>query len=266
MSGERIEPYQILSHGEQLLYLKSIFSYNLARKFISQESNCLDLGCGAAYGTKLLSSSVAKIIGIDIDKKAIERANSKYGTANCEFKVYDGRVLPFADNIFDIVVSFQVIEHIKDDKLFVSEAWRVLKKSGIFILATPNRALRLPSGVDPWNVYHVREYYSDQLQQLLREKFSDVTIQGVTACDEVLNIELKRIKTNTKIISYDIFNLRRRLPTSITGPAVKVLNFLASLKKSQRRSTMQYDEQDDIYQLEDKVTNNSLDILGICRK
>ena len=70
--------------------------------------------------------------------------------------------LAFAANSFDFVISFQVIEHIKQDVELVREVKRVLKPGGKFIVTTPNAPMSLTR--NPW---HVREYTAEQLQNLL---------------------------------------------------------------------------------------------------
>ena len=71
------------------------------------------------------------------------------------------------DNSFDSIVSFQVIEHIQDDMLFLKEIHRVLKPGGIALLTTPNRRMSLSR--NPW---HIREYLSDELKKYRHKNIS----------------------------------------------------------------------------------------------
>ena len=80
MSGERIYPEEIKTLEEYLIYLKEVFIYTWCKEKISKDARCLDVGCGEGYGTKLLSSSAKETVGIDIDKKIIEKASKNTRT------------------------------------------------------------------------------------------------------------------------------------------------------------------------------------------
>jgi ubiquinone/menaquinone biosynthesis C-methylase UbiE len=105
----------------------------------------LEVGCGAGYGSHYLSKSCKEIIGIDVEKEAIDHAQAKYTTANCSFKEYNGSNIPYDDNYFDFIVSFQVIEHVDNDAAFVNELKRVLKPGGA---ALSRRLIKL-TGLNP---------------------------------------------------------------------------------------------------------------------
>ncbi len=268
MSGERIIPEEIKSQAEYFIYLKEVFVYDWCGKFISKDSLCLDLGCGDGYGTKMLALSAREVIGIDKNKNVINNASDKYGGDNCSFKYYNGKIIPFPSNTFDIVFSFHVIEHVRNDLNFISESYRVLKNNGIFILTTPNKILRLPNNIAPWNVFHIREYEPRELKILLEKKFKEVEILGISAVSDVKKIEEERIRKNVRIVSYDYLNLRRLLPVSITSVFVKVLRSLGSYRNEphQKFIPAANDRYSLIYRIEELDPENSLDILGVGKK
>lgn len=269
MSGERIINKNIISVEEYLLYLKEIFIYKWAGSIIFHQGRCLDLGCGQGYGTDILASSIKEVTGIDIDRRTIKKASKDYNRSNCHFKLYDGRTIPFPDETFDAVVSFHVIEHIKDDKKFIAEVFRTLKKGGKSIISTPNRLLRLPRGVKPWNIYHIREYTPQELKVLLKENFKDVEILGVDACEDVKRAELERIKYNLKVASFDFFNLRRLLSPIIISTTLEILRFFKNAvnpKKIDNKIAEYRDKDPSLFYKISKDANNSLDILALCKK
>ena len=100
----------------------------------------LDIGCG--YGAFVLYASeknVKKVVGIEITEKDLETAKKCVKKENVELKVGSGIEIPYPDNYFDTVVSFEVLEHIPkntENKMF-SEINRVLKKNGKLYLSTP---------------------------------------------------------------------------------------------------------------------------------
>ncbi len=266
MGGDRILPEKIKSQGEYYLYLKEVFTYDWCRRFLSKNSCCLDVGCGEGYGSKMLSPFVSKIIGIDINKKIIKRAYEKYGSKKCVFKSYNGKRLPFLKETFDVVISFQVIEHIIDDIAFISEIYRVLKQKGIFILTTPNKLIRLPGKIKPWNIFHVREYNYEDLNKIFKPVFREVRVYGVFACDKIKKIEDKRIKENLKIISYDFLNLRRVIPLFILVFVVKFINYIKSFRREDNIGLEKIEDISLLYEIKDGVQKESLDILAIGKK
>lgn len=267
MSGERILPEEIRSQGEYFLYLKEVFIYDWCRSLAGTAGLCLDLGCGEGYGTKMLSGSAKKTIGLDIDKTAVESANRKYADEMCSFQVYDGSVFPFSDDSCDAVIALQVIEHVKNDERFLSEVSRVLKKTGVLILATPNSLLRLDQGMRPWNIYHFREYSPLGLKTVLAAVFGDVKMFGLEISGEAKKIEEERVRRNKQIARLDIFNLRRSLPKSILSPFIAGLNFISKPKDKNKGRVFDLDARPgEYYNIKEEYFENSFDVMAVCRK
>lgn len=98
----------------------------------------LEVGCGRGiFLDRLVREYQVKTSGIDIAHKAINQAQ-KESTYNHDLKVADTTSLPFADNSFDIVISFDTLEHIQDQKKAVGEMARVLKAGGRILIYTIN--------------------------------------------------------------------------------------------------------------------------------
>lgn len=115
-------------------------------------------------------------------------------------------------------MSFQVIEHINDDKEFVREVHRVLRKGGKFIVTTPNRPMSLTR--NPW---HVREYTSEELYMLLRN-FGNVECKGVVGNDTVMAYYEKNRKSVHRIMRFDIFRMQWWLPASLLKIPYDIMN------------------------------------------
>jgi 2-polyprenyl-3-methyl-5-hydroxy-6-metoxy-1,4-benzoquinol methylase len=102
--------------------------------------NVLNIGCGYGwFELNAVNRQVKKIIGTEISEKDLETANNNIKNKNVEFNVSSAIDLPFNNDSFDTVVSWEVIEHIPKNteaKMF-SEINRVLKKDGVFYLSTP---------------------------------------------------------------------------------------------------------------------------------
>ncbi len=147
--------------------------YQFALKFILPQDNVLDVPCGSGYGTKLISTAARKAVGIDIHKGAIGHAKEFFSDKNNSFSIgniEDMRGLFPDDNLFDVIISFEGIEHINNSEAFLDEVVRLLKKDGEFIISTP----RKPHG----SPYHVKEYNLDEFKELLSKKFDIRQIFG----------------------------------------------------------------------------------------
>jgi 2-polyprenyl-3-methyl-5-hydroxy-6-metoxy-1,4-benzoquinol methylase len=122
-TGERmIEEFYLDSPQNYLIYLFHIATYNFALAQVAGK-RVLDYGCGSGYGTHYVAASCESIVGVDIADDAIEYANSHYKSDNLAYKRIaraDEAPLPFGDAEFDVVLSFQVIEHIRDVAPYLS--------------------------------------------------------------------------------------------------------------------------------------------------
>jgi SAM-dependent methyltransferase len=259
-TAERISPEMVDSKEEYILYLKHLFAYFFVKKEIPKDSFVLEVGCGEGYGTSLLAKSGFSIVGLDIDEETIKNVSQKYQTQNCRFVWYDGKKIPFDDETFDVVISFQVIEHIQDDFSFVKEINRVLKKGGKLFLTTPNRLYRLKPNEKPRNPFHIREYAPLDLRELLKKVFNEAKVLGIRGNKEVQEIEINRNKKPT-ILKIDPLNLRRFLPSSFRRAILRLLN---NRGKENKDYINKYSI-NDFYIIEDHL-EESLDLFGICRK
>jgi SAM-dependent methyltransferase len=118
----------------------------------------------------MLDAGAKKVVGIDNSAESIEYCKKNYKKDNLEFKTEDCEKINL-DDIFDVVISFEAIEHLKNQDSFVSEVKRLLKDDGVFIVSTPNKET-YPSG----NPYHFREFTESEFKSFLGKYFSNVTI------------------------------------------------------------------------------------------
>lgn len=135
----------------------------------------LDAGCGYGYGSRYLSDSGASyVLGLDSDPDAIQFATMSYGHAGCEFRMCDVTRLDVAPASFDVVVSFEVIEHVADVDSYLRGISRALKLGGQYVLSTPNKHYTIFSyknGKSP-NPFHIKEFYPQELVDLIKMNFS----------------------------------------------------------------------------------------------
>ena len=227
----------------------------------------LDLGFGEGYGTSLLADSCREIVGVDVADHVVEYAKNKYAKKNCRFVKYDGWTLPFETNTFDIVVSFQVIEHIDDDRAFVAEIHRVLKPGGRLVMTTPNKATRLKPGQKPFNRFHKREYSAGELIEVLKAKFADVNVYGVSATAEIHKIEFERIRRGGLMSLLINLGLRKILPESVDLTLAK---FVGNIRGQKKKSESSQDSRKNFsltdFRIEKVKVDESLDLFALCIK
>jgi SAM-dependent methyltransferase len=191
---------QFQSLEDYFLHLIHLKSYEEAAA-LAINKVVLDLGCNNGYGTAVLADRCnlcaepaggAKVIGLDVSPTAIEDAQQRFGNYGIDFLVYDGRTIPFDDQHFDIILSFQVIEHVADLAPYLTEIVRVLRPDGLALFTTPNATIRLDPGMKPWNKFHVREYQADELFALLKSIFGEVSVFGLFAVEDIYRTEFER--------------------------------------------------------------------------
>ena len=144
--------------------------YAFAQQLVSDKIT-LDIACGEGYGSALLSQVAGMVVGGDIDQSALAGARQQYGgTENLAFVQTSCDLLAFAPASFDVVVSFETIEHIATQREMLAEIRRVLKPHGIFCLSSPNKA-QYSDARNYCNPFHVKELYRDELSNLIQEYF-----------------------------------------------------------------------------------------------
>lgn len=264
-TGERAVPDDFDSVEEYLSFLRHLFAYEYVIDSFPTVEKWLDIGCGEGYGTALISEHVGSIVGIDTNVSAIDHASGKYNAENCCFLLYDGNRSPFEDESFDMVISFQVIEHIRDDRQFIGEIRRLLKPGGRAVLTTPNRTYRLRPGQKPWNPYHIREYYPEEFRAVLNSSFTDVTVYGIKGKGGVQEIETAAVTKGFQYI--DRLNIRHHIPAPIKPVLSKLARFLTGRRLDRKNlDTALESFSTSDYCIVEESLETSLDLMGICRK
>jgi ubiquinone/menaquinone biosynthesis C-methylase UbiE len=124
----------------------------------------------------MLADAGAKTVhGMDISEEAVELCLERYNTSNVTYSIANAQELTaISDNQFDVVVSFETIEHLPNVEAYLDEMARILRPGGTFLVSTPDR--RIVSTMHffqghPANPYHVREYTGRELIDLLSTRF-----------------------------------------------------------------------------------------------
>lgn len=243
---------------EYVLYLKQFAAYKYASKFIDKKK-VLEVGCGSGYGANYLSKYCNQYIGIDMSEQNIYYCKETYKKDNLRFIIANSTDLPYDSKYFDVVLSFQVIEHINPEKVinYLSEIRRVMKDDSIFICSTPNKNIRLLPFQKPWNPEHKREYNFKEFDRLMKMNFEYVKINFVIGSDEINSIEINRVK-------------KYALRVYLTKPLLELFPFFKKIKKSKIKKHTPFNNYAKRYSVDDfKIIStykkNCLDLLGLCK-
>lgn len=158
---------------------RHIERYEFAREFLKPNWIVLDAACGSGYGSEILATKVKRVIGIDVNQEALNYAKNYHKRDNIIFLLTDlNEKIPFPDNSFNAIISFETLEHIKNQEFLLSEFKRVLKKGGILIISTPDRNITEIGKIK--TPYHFRELKKDEFCSLLSKFFKIKGLYGQT--------------------------------------------------------------------------------------
>jgi SAM-dependent methyltransferase len=175
-TGERFIPGE---GGARIAY-EHYHRYFLAKRVASGKS-VLDIGCGEGYGSNLLAEVASRVVGIDLSPQAIEHARTRYQQPNLNFEVADCRKTGFPDAGFDLIVCFEMIEHIEEHHQLLSEVKRLLRPGGCFVVSSPDKAV-YSEAQGYQNPFHVKELYGGEFKSLLEKNFARVKIFSQNLC------------------------------------------------------------------------------------
>lgn len=170
-TGERYQP-EIVGKSQAEHYHR----YMAVSQF-AKSRRVLDIASGEGYGAFLLSMHAEEVVGVDVSREAVEQARSKYNSDRLSFEVGSISSIPMSDSYFDVIVSFETLEHVDGHEQVLSELVRVLKQDGVLIISTPDKRV-YSDEVSRQNHYHVKELYYPEFRRLLSTYFKHVEYYG----------------------------------------------------------------------------------------
>jgi 2-polyprenyl-3-methyl-5-hydroxy-6-metoxy-1,4-benzoquinol methylase len=172
----------MLGEFRPLIENEHLARYRFASQLV-EGKQVADIACGTGYGTQMLARSGARNVhGVDISEEAVEFCQEHNNAPNATYSVANAQKLTtISDNTFDIVVSFETIEHLTGVEAYLDEMARILRPGGTFLVSTPDR--RISSVLHsffghPANKHHVREYTERELINLLSQRFHIIACYG----------------------------------------------------------------------------------------
>jgi O-antigen biosynthesis protein len=144
---------------------------------IVKEKDVLDVACGEGYGSSFMADAARSVVGVDISDEAIQHASATYTKANLMFRQGSATALDFDEASFDVVVSFETIEHLAEQAEMLEEIRRVLRADGLLVISSPNRPVYSEESGEH-NEFHVKELDFNEFDELLRVQFPTIEYFG----------------------------------------------------------------------------------------
>ncbi|HEY2214386.1 MAG TPA: class I SAM-dependent methyltransferase [Acidimicrobiales bacterium] len=166
----------------------------------------LDVGCGQGFESARFLSPDRQVVGADYSSEATETAIGTYGPQGLRVAQMDALRLGFGNDTFDGACSSHLIEHFTDPEPHVAELARVIKDDGVVCILTPNEP------ADFENPFHLHLFDRAELREMLDRHFEDVWLGGVDASPHVKEDFAARRLRAGKLLRFDAFDLRHRIP------------------------------------------------------
>jgi GT2 family glycosyltransferase/SAM-dependent methyltransferase len=170
-NGERFLPWS----SDYLTGYEHVHRYLFALPY-ARNARVLDISCGEGYGATMLAQVAQSVLGVDIDARTIRHARDYHRRPNTCFVQGDAQHFALAKNSLDLVVSFETIEHFRNQRRFLDHIKHALTADGVLVISSPNRVTyTLPQEGNP---FHEHELGREEFLELLHEYFGHVTLFG----------------------------------------------------------------------------------------
>lgn len=167
-TGERVIP-ELMKPTNGLL-LEHIARYQFA--ILYAKGRVLDFACGSGFGSNIIAkaakSDIDEVVGIDIDSEAIHYAKGAYYHPLTTYQQENAvdPTLPEKLGQFDLIVSFETLEHLEEEQLFLNNIYNMLKPGGTLVISTP---FGLGRGKPTNEPFHVHQLTEDEFQNLFHQ-------------------------------------------------------------------------------------------------
>jgi len=165
------------------IWLDHIKRYYFTSQF-AFDKTVLDIACGSGYGAYIISKvgKCKRVAGVDNSIETIDFVLNNYLTSNANFCVGDVKNVPLKSNLFDVIISFETIEHLINYEQFLLELKRLLKKNGQLFISTPNKEVECAfygsNYKNSLGEFHHQAFNSREFLSILRKHFQVCGIFG----------------------------------------------------------------------------------------
>ena len=174
-TGERHIPDLLGVELMSMANLEHMIRYAFVAPFV-QGKHVLDISCGSGYGTQYIAlQGAAEVVGVDIDEPSLEYARRYHANPVVTYLQSDAHSVPeLADQSFDVIVSFETIEHLKHPKDFLLELRRLLRPGGQLFISCPN-----DYRVSPWvSEFHLYKFRFEEFRDMVVNTFGEAQFLG----------------------------------------------------------------------------------------
>ncbi|QIE58309.1 class I SAM-dependent methyltransferase [Rasiella rasia] len=239
------------------LFQRTLKAYTLIANKV--HGDVLEIGCGEGYGLDIISRKSKSLTVIDKNKKVLKKIKRKYPNTSVLMQNITPS-LKLNDNSFDVIVSFQVLEHIKDADAFIKEIHRVLKPDGIAYITTPNSKKTIAR--NPW---HYKEYNYAEINSLIKKSFVDYKVASIQGNKKTDEYYLKNKKSVEKILRLDIFKIQYLVPAALLKLPYEITNRINRKTLFKKNSTLVNNISLEDYSL-GVYSQNTLDFFCVLKK
>ena len=208
-TGERHMANQV-GAGLSLSHIIHMTRYAFASSFIKGK-RVLDIACGSGYGVHYIAvQGATQVVGVDADGKAIEYARKFHSNKSVQYIQADAHhVEELEDSSFDVIVSFETIEHLKRPHNFLLELRRLLKPGGQLFISCPNEYY-----ISPWeSKFHLHKFRFHEFRDLIVTVFGEAIFLGHH--NTIASGLFKPAFTGEKSTCFEAY--RRPIPTDFFG-------------------------------------------------
>ncbi len=189
---------------DQPTYQNHLARYEFALQWIQPHHRVAETACGTGYGAHLIAGKARSVLATDYSQLAIDYAREHFQASNLEYRVMDCARFDMPLETFDSMISFEVFEHLSDQRRYLEDCARCLRAGGLLLLSTPNRVtadLHM-SSIGQTNPFHIGLVDLKDFKQMLGLVFSRFQIYGQRRRGNWVYSTLR---------SLDVMNLRLRL-------------------------------------------------------
>jgi 2-polyprenyl-3-methyl-5-hydroxy-6-metoxy-1,4-benzoquinol methylase len=189
--GLELHPYKgylhrILAADYRTAKINHYVRYKFAASLVKDSPCVLDIACGVGYGSSLLANETDSrlIFGVDLSAEALDFADRVFGHDKIRFM--KGNCLKpslFENAQFDLIVSFETIEHVEDDLTLLQNFCKWLKKDAVLVGSAPNQDV-MPFNKDE-HLYHYKHYTRGMLTELLHKTGFEIDFIGYGGWEKV---------------------------------------------------------------------------------
>jgi SAM-dependent methyltransferase len=253
-TGERhILSEDITDEAEYYNHLMHIATYQFALKYVKGK-RVLDYGCGSGYGSYMLSDIAEYVSAVDISLEAVNFAKESYKVKNLSFSTLQ----ELSDEKYDVITSFQVIEHVPDNKEYIRKLKDLLNPEGYLLISTPDKTYRLFNKIQkPWNIFHLKEYNVNDLNNLLKSYFARVEVLKIGSRADIIRKEISRTKKQRLItLPFTLFFYPNLLRVYLLNFQVAMYN---RINKYRRNNLLPMKKNDDKNDFKAELSINDID-------